>query len=121
MRNINDELVVACVKIGQEFSDRWIFQHQENGDCVTINKILSNKNGHSIVVAQVLGNDSDYGGAKDFGGDRVTKVGKVYKDDQNKTALNILAFFRHKVTIILVILQHFLKWLKKKLVKTKTN
>ena len=46
---------------------------------VTINKILSNKNGHSIVVAQVLGNDSDYGGAKDFGGDRVTKVGKVYK------------------------------------------
>ena len=78
MRNIYDELVVACVKIGEEFSGRWILQHPENGNCVTINKILSNKNGHSIVVAQVLGNDSDYGGAKDFGGDRVTKVGKVY-------------------------------------------
>ena len=66
-----------------------------------INNILSNKNGHSIVVAQVLGNDSDYGGAKDFGGDRVTRVGKVYKDEPDWCTLNIPAFFRHKVTILL--------------------
>ena len=119
MRNIYDELVVACVKIGEEFSDRWIFQHPEDGDSVTINKILSNKNGHTIVVAQVLGNDLDYGSAKVFGGARVTKGGKVYKCTRmTKTkqpdwcTLNIPAFFRHKVTIILVmiiLLQHIFK------------
>ena len=104
--NIYDELAVACVKIREEFSDRWIFQHPENGNCVMINNILSNKNGHTIAVAQVHGNaqvnDLTLVVPELPRLARCTRMKKTKPPDG--CTLNIPAFFRHKVTIILVMI-----------------